>query len=764
MTDSKTQPPVGIDLGTTFSAVAFLDGDGRPETIRNSEGDLTTPSAVFFDQKRPIVGIEAVEAGLLEPDRLAQFAKRNVGEQFYEKAIRGKHLPAEVIQALVLRKLKTDAELKLGRISEAVITVPAFFNEPCRKATQDAGRLAGLKVLDIINEPTAAAITYGVQQGFLGAGVANERRETVLVYDLGGGTFDVTVMEIEKGNFNTIATAGDVYLGGIDWDSRLVDLIAEAFLAKHGIDPRDDPQAEQELLRKANQTKHALTQREAVTVAFANDGRRLRTEITQEQFSERCVDLVERTIMTVHLVLDDAGIDWPDLTRLILVGGSTRMPMIRDELQQLSGMELDRSLSPDEAVSHGAALYAGMLSAGANDKTGISVSNVNSHDLGVLALDPKSNKPRRKIMIPRNSKLPARKMVRFRTHVNNQPNVKIQIVEGGDKRGINATPIGKCVVADLPKGTPKGTNVEVRFDYRADGRLTVHASLPEIDRKITMTLNRAAGLSDDEIAAWRRRLDDGLSDAMLASLAEHGDDASALFSADNLTSEDADALPDESSIDPSEAAAADQVRTAQVQGFAALQHVEPEPAPSKTPVVASKAAAILGVSQPPLSPAPVEPAGQDAVRESNPAYAASPVASEKAVPTERAAAKAVSSNDAAIKIETNDPAGGPKLSVADAQKLAVAAGAAAPTVSEKPKLALDPKDAAPQVKADANDLAMLAALGGESKSPRKADVPLIVTDAAAGKGRAKPPAKQAAEPQDAAKPKKVGGLFGRKRK
>ncbi|QDV43681.1 Chaperone protein DnaK [Stieleria neptunia] len=761
MTDSKTQPPVGIDLGTTFSAVAFLDGEGRPETIRNSEGDLTTPSAVFFDQKRPIVGIEAVEAGLLEPDRLAQFAKRNVGEQYYEKAIRGKHLPAEVIQALVLRKLKTDAELKLGRISEAVITVPAFFNEPCRKATQDAGRLAGLKVLDIINEPTAAAITYGVQQGFLGAGVANQRRETVLVYDLGGGTFDVTVMEIEKGNFNTIATAGDVYLGGIDWDSRLVDLIAEAFLAEHGLDPRQDPQAEQELLRKANQTKHALTQRESVTVAFANDGRRLRTEITQKEFSERCVDLVERTIMTVHLVLDDAGIDWPDLTRLILVGGSTRMPMIRDELQQLSGMELDRSLSPDEAVSHGAALYAGMLSAGANDKTGISVSNVNSHDLGVLALDPKSNQPRRKIMIPRNSKLPARKMVRFRTHVNNQANVKIQIVEGGDKRGINATPIGKCVVADLPKGTPKGTNVEVRFDYRADGRLTVHASLPEIDRKITMTLNRAAGLSGDELAAWTRRMDDGLSDAMLASLAEHGDDASALFSPDDLTGDAADVLPDESSIDKSAAPVADQV-----QGFAALQHAEPEPASPATPVVASTAAAILGVSQPPSSPAPGESADRPdadhpdgdrpgAVRESRPVYAARSVGSGNA-----ASAKHASGERAAIKIETDDRAAAPKLSVADAQNLAVAAGSAKPTVSEKPKLDLDPKDAAPTVKADADDLAMLAALGGEAKSPRKGDVPLIVTDAPTGKGRGKP----AAESKDPAKPRKAGGLFGRKRK
>ncbi|QEF98061.1 Chaperone protein DnaK [Stieleria maiorica] len=775
MPDHKTQPPVGIDLGTTFSAVAYLDADGRPETIRNSEGDLTTPSAVFFDQKRPIVGMEAVEAGLLEPDRLAQFAKRNVGEQHYEKSIRGKHLPAEVIQALVLRKLKTDAELKLGRITEAVITVPAFFNEPCRKATQDAGRLAGLDVLDIINEPTAAAITYGVQQGFLGTArdgepLTSRGRELVLVYDLGGGTFDVTVMEIEKGNFNTIATAGDVYLGGIDWDNRMVDLIAEAFLAQHGHDPREDPQAEQELLRKANQTKHALTQRESVTVAFASDGRRLRTEISQQAFSERCVDLVERTIMTVHLVLDDAGIDWPDLTRLILVGGSTRMPMIRDELQQLSGMELDRSLSPDEAVSHGAALYAGMLSAGAKDKTGISVTNVNSHDLGVLAVDPKSNKPRRKIMIPRNSKLPARKTVRFRTHVNNQANVKIQIVEGGDKRGINATPIGKCVVADLPKGTPKGTNVDVRFDYRADGRLTVHASLPEIDRKITMTLNRAAGLSDDEIGTWTKRLDEGLSDAMLAGMVE-GDDGPA----DDSVSDSGDVLPDDG---PAAEDAAAEVQGS-VQGFAALQHVEFEPAAPATPVAsapatpvasagaAAGAAAVLGVSasKTPHSPTPSAPNPQSPnIQASGSPASGGPAPTDPArtadAVREPTPKFSVGVGDA-IKIET-DQASAPaaKLSSGDAQSLAAATGSAKPTISEKPQLALDPKDAVPAVKADANDLAMLAALSGKAPAPKKGDVPLIVTDHPSGNDGAN----KAAEIKPAPKPKKSGGLFGRKRK
>ena len=279
MTEPNSTHAIGIDLGTTFSAVAFLDATGRPETIRNSEGDLTTPSAVFFDQKHPIVGVEAIEAGLLEPDRLAVYAKRDIGEDHYEKAIRGKQLPSEVIQAIILRKLRADAELKLGDIREAVITVPAFFNEPCRKATQDAGRLAGIKVLDIINEPTAAAITYGIEQGFLNVDGTSAQRETVLVYDLGGGTFDVTLMEIDGGNFRTVATAGDVYLGGIDWDQRIVDFIAEAFLAEYEVDPREDEQAAQELQRKANQTKHALTQRESVSIAFAHEGKRLRTEV-----------------------------------------------------------------------------------------------------------------------------------------------------------------------------------------------------------------------------------------------------------------------------------------------------------------------------------------------------------------------------------------------------------------------------------------------------------------------------------------------------
>ena len=524
MTDSKQHPAVGIDLGTTFSAVAYLNANGRPETIRNAEGDLTTPSAVFFDHSRPIIGVEAVEAGLLEPDRLALYAKRDVGEDRYGKQILGGQFPPEVLQALVLRKLKADSELLLGNVEKVVVTVPAFFNEPCRKATQDAGRIAGLEVMDIINEPTAAAITFGVQTGFLNKEGVSGQTERVLVYDLGGGTFDVTVMEIQGNNYNTIATAGDVYLGGVDWDRRLVDHIAEQFMSQHGVDPREDPCGEQELLRKANQAKHALTQRDSFSVAFAHEGMRLRSEVSQDAFSNLCEDLVERTLMTVGMVLDDSHLKWTDLTRLILVGGSTRMPMIRSELEKRSGLTVDRSLSPDEAVCHGAALYAGMLLGNTSGKhANVSVSNVNSHDLGVLAVHPATGEPARQVMIPRNTTLPARKQIIFRTHADNQANVKINVIEGGDDRGVGSTDIGKCIVNDLPAGTPKGTEVAVQFDYSQDGRLTVCANLPSVELNMEMTLDRAAGLSSDEIQTWIGRIDGGLSDETLGELRDDSD-------------------------------------------------------------------------------------------------------------------------------------------------------------------------------------------------------------------------------------------------
>jgi len=506
--------PVGIDLGTTFSAVAHLDSDGRPWTILNSDGDLTTPSVVYFDTSGAIVGKEAVAAGEFEPDRLAQFAKRDIGEAAFSKEIRGQRLPAEVLQAIILKRLKSDAELKLGNIKKVVITVPAFFNEPCRKATQDAGRLAGLEVLDIINEPTAAAICFGIQQGFLSDDGTSRGQEKILIYDLGGGTFDVTLMDIDGKKFTALATAGDVYLGGVDWDDRLVIHLAEAFQVEHGVDLFDDTIARQMLMQKAAETKHSLSTRESVTVFVSYEGRRLKHEVTRATFEELTADLLDRTLMTVNKLLREAKVEFKDLTRLLLVGGSTRMPAVTEMLERETGLQADRSLSPDESVAHGAAIYAGLLmKTGAERINGMSVTNVSSHDLGILGVERETGRKRRSTMIPRNTQLPVKARKTFPTLRDNQRSVEVNVIEGGDSSGNNSTAIGKCKVKGLPENLPAKTPVQVTFKYGSDGRLTVQASLPTIGKDAEMTIQRAAGLSEEAIAKWLELVESGLPDS-----------------------------------------------------------------------------------------------------------------------------------------------------------------------------------------------------------------------------------------------------------
>jgi molecular chaperone DnaK len=397
--------------------------------------------------------------------------------------------------------------LKLGSVQDAVITVPAFFNEPKRKATMDAGRLAGLSVLDIINEPTAAAIAYGVQSGFVTETGEVRAPETILVYDLGGGTFDVTLMKIEGNAYTALATDGDVQLGGIDWDQRIVQYLAETFMEKHRVDPRQDPAAIQVLMREAEDAKRALSTRNSVTIRFAHQGRRIQVVLSREEFEALTADLVQRTLFTVEKLLRDARVTWAGLTRILLVGGSTRMPMISAQLEQQSGMTVDRSMSPDEAVAHGAALYAGFLQQGgrASDRN-LAVKNVNSHDLGVLGLEKETGMKRRRVMIPRNTTLPARSRSRFVTHRVNQRQVVVHVVEGGDDSGKNATPIGKCIISDLPPRLPAKTPVIVQFFYAANGRLSIKASLPDVGAEAATTIDRAYGMSEEVLAEWEARL------------------------------------------------------------------------------------------------------------------------------------------------------------------------------------------------------------------------------------------------------------------
>src|SRR4051812_26734714 len=304
---------IGIDLGTTFSVICKLDDLGRPQTLINAEGDKITPSAVFFEGENIVVGKEAVKALATDAAQVAECAKRDLGSRFFHKQLAGRRYPPEALQAWVLNKLRVDAQKQIGPFAKAVITVPAYFDEVRREATMDAGYMAGLEVLDIINEPTAAAVAFGFQQGFMRPDHASDVRNKILVYDLGGGTFDVTVMEVGGKNFNAQATDGDVMLGGKDWDQRLVDFVAEEFIRKFGVDPRDEPNAHGRLWRECEDAKRTLSARNKVTIACDYRGNAVRVEVTRAQFEEMTRDLLDRTSFTTRQTLAAAGLEWSDI-------------------------------------------------------------------------------------------------------------------------------------------------------------------------------------------------------------------------------------------------------------------------------------------------------------------------------------------------------------------------------------------------------------------------------------------------------------------
>jgi molecular chaperone DnaK len=378
--------------------------------------------------------------------------------------------------------------------------------------------LAGLEVLDIINEPTAAAIAYGVQCGFLTPKGEAKQAETILIYDLGGGTFDVTLMRIEGNEYRTIATAGDVYLGGIDWDHRIVDHVAEQFKASHrGIDPRDHPAGAQKLLLKAQEAKRALSAREKTKIFIDHAGLNLAVTLSRQEFESLTSDLLERTRFTTTNLLKETGLSSKDLTRLLLTGGSTRMPMVSAMLERELGIKPDRSLSADEAVAHGAAVYAGLLLATESINASITVQNVNSHSLGVLGIEPATGRKRNTILIPSNTRLPAARTRQFQTRRDNQPNVGVEVIEGGDASGNGSTSIGRCIIRNLPPDLPAGTPVDVTFEYAENGRLRIHARLPGVDREAELTLDRSTGLTEERISYWQRRIASGMGPLKLDS-------------------------------------------------------------------------------------------------------------------------------------------------------------------------------------------------------------------------------------------------------
>ena len=503
---------VGIDLGTTNSAVAWIDDFGRTAMLRNAEGDILTPSVVLFEDSEVIVGKEARRLAPLYPDRIAEWVKRDMGSPVYTRPIRGEYLPPEVIQACILRKLKADIVAVLGPSTKAVLTVPAYFDEPRRKATADAGEMAGITLMDIVNEPMAAALGFGEVLGYLSPTGQPMEEINIMIYDLGGGTFDATLLRLAPGDIRTLATDGDVQLGGHDWDTRLVEYVAESFKRTHGFDPREDRAALGRLYTIVEEAKHTLSARARATIHFEHAGRAVDLQISREQFEEMTSDLLERTAYTTRQLLVAAKLGWQDVNRLLLVGGSTRMPMVSRMLVELTGKVPDHAVNPDEAVSRGAALYANYLLAvreNIGPAPSFQVTNVNSHSLGVEGIDPTTLRKTNVVLIPRNTPLPAKVTEKFVTKSEGQRSIAIQVLEGESTLPGECTAIGRTVIRDLPVGLPKGWPVEVTFEYGVNGRLTVQAVVPGTHREVMLDLERDVGLSREGISRWKQ--------AMLAS-------------------------------------------------------------------------------------------------------------------------------------------------------------------------------------------------------------------------------------------------------
>lgn len=555
---------LGIDLGTTFSAMAYVNEHGKPEIIPNSEGFPTTPSIVhFYDEDACVVGEEAVKMVVIDPENVVRFIKRHMGEEDFTLDFYGRPYTPQEVSALILRKLKEDSEEAMGQeIRDAVITVPAYFHSAQRGATAEAGAIAGLNVLSIINEPTAAAIAYGLDR------IGGQRK--LLVLDLGGGTFDVTVMEIKGTKLSTIASDGNAELGGKDWDDRLLNHVAEEFFQKYQIDPRDDPAPYQELYERCLHAKISLSTKDKAVIPVNHRGHRLAVKVDRELFEDLSRDLVQQCEDTSNLVLEKAGLKWPDLDDVLLVGGSTRMPMIRNMLVRLSTKEPVGGVNPDECVALGAALagvfrhrpnhpalrekrqamadrarqlkkdtagpkkqltanqprgaviglaYGGHVAEEAlraftpadevpteTDRVGlpdVTIEDVTTHPLGIIVLD-KNRQERVVELISEGTKLPYEFRGRFAYAYENMTAVRVEVTEGAGTTRDQVTVIGKVELTGLPP-RPRGTPIEVIYSYGVDQILKVQVVDVESGVSRAVDIRFLGGMTTEQVQQARGR-------------------------------------------------------------------------------------------------------------------------------------------------------------------------------------------------------------------------------------------------------------------
>jgi molecular chaperone DnaK len=505
-----TRKAIGIDLGTTFCAMAHIDAYGKPQIIPNTESERITPSVILFDGPNVIVGTLAKTSAVAEPEKIVDFVKREMGkpkEQFHRE-FGGKVYSAEELSALILKKLKGDAEKYLGQpVTDAVITVPAYFNDAERTATITAGQLAGFNVLQLINEPTAAALAYGLDK--------LEQEQTVFVFDLGGGTFDVTIMRIHENKLDMLATNGDHRLGGKDWDDIIVNLVAEEFDRVHKETPLLDLHSYQDLHTRALATKIQLSSRPGSVIVYHHSGKSVKLELTRKQFEKQARHLVEKCKTICEMVMQEARMKWDKIDKVLLVGGMTRMPIIRDMIANLSSVPIIDQVNPDEVVAIGASIQAILSQLNEETATGtkvlddnvrkqfsaldgglIQVTDITSHTLGVVLWDDRHLNEYVFPMIRKMTPIPAVVKNSFGTANANMQHAVVKVVEGESTLPAECTPLGVCDV-QLPPFLPKGSPVALTYQYNANQVLEV--SLEAAGNRSQVSIDRNIGLAPEEL-------------------------------------------------------------------------------------------------------------------------------------------------------------------------------------------------------------------------------------------------------------------------